>query len=138
MYLAQPSSPVTHNATLWKMVWNMPNVPKINFFFWTTMHQKLLSGENLIKRGFFGPYRCCFCQQFDESTSHILVECDFAQKVWALVIRGLPISFFPLSAEPVTLFKNWRSRYPDTLFQSCLEKNLASHSKIHLVENLVG
>ena len=106
MNSAQSNPPCTHNVALWKLVWNMPNVPKINFFIWTIMHQKLLPGENLIKRGFFGPYRCCFCQQSKESTTHILVECVFAQKVWALVLRGLPISFFfPLFAEPVTLFK---------------------------------
>ena len=74
------------------------------------MHQKLLTGENLIKRGFFGPFRCFFCHQADESTTHILVECDFAQKVWAFVLRGLPYSFSPLNVEPVTLFKNWQSR----------------------------
>ena len=31
---------------LWKLVWNTPSVPKINFFIWTIMHQKLLTGEN--------------------------------------------------------------------------------------------
>ena len=118
LYSAQPGSPCTHNRALWKMVWNMPSVPKITFFIWTIMHQKILIGENLIKRGFFGPYRCCFCQQSDESTAHILVECIFAQKVWVVVLRGLPISFFPLSAELVTLFKNWQSRYPGTLSSS--------------------
>ena len=82
------------------------------------MHQKILTGENLIKRGFFGPYRCCFCQQSKESTTHILVECVFAQKVWARVLRGMPISFFPLFPEPVTLFKNWHSRYPGNLSSS--------------------
>ena len=26
-------------------------------------------------------------------------------------MSGLPYSFFPLNAEPITLFKNWQSRY---------------------------
>ena len=36
MYSSQPGSPDTHNAAVWKMVWNMPSVPKLNFFIWTT------------------------------------------------------------------------------------------------------
>ena len=72
----------------------------------------------MIKRGFYGPYRCCLCHQATESTAHILVECDFAQKVWALVLHGLPMSFFPLFANLVILFKNWQSRYPGTLSYS--------------------
>ena len=45
------------NAAFWKMVWNLPSIPKLNFFTWTLMHQKLLTGENLLKIGFLGPYR---------------------------------------------------------------------------------
>ena len=84
-------------------------------FFSFGPYQKLLTREKLIKKGFFGPYRCCLCQQADESTTHILVECIFSQKVWALILHGLPISFFPLTAELVTLFKNWQPMYPNTL-----------------------
>ena len=79
------------------------------------MHKKILTRENLIKRGFLGQYRCCFYHQVVESTAHILIECDFAQKVWAFVLRRQPYSFFPLNIEPVTLFKNWQSRYPGAL-----------------------
>ena len=74
----------SHNAALWKMVWNLPSIPKFNFFNWTIMHQKILTGENLVERGFFGPFRCCFCHQVVEFIAHIFVDCVFAQKVWAL------------------------------------------------------
>ena len=74
-----------------------------------------LNWRKLVKKGFFGPFRCCFCHHVAESLAHIFVECDFAQKVWAIVLHGLPYSFFPLNVEPVTLFKNWQSRYPDVL-----------------------
>ena len=103
------------NVALWKLVWSLPSIPKINFFTWIVIHQKLLTGENLSKKGFYGPFRCCLCLQAAESSAHILVECVFAQKVWALVLCGLSFSFFPLNAEPIILFKNWQSRYRGAL-----------------------
>ena len=79
------------------------------------MHRKLLTRENLLRRGFLGPFRCYFYHQAAESSAHIFVECGFAQKVWALVMSGLPYSFDSASGKPVMLFKNWQSRYPGTL-----------------------
>ena len=46
------------------------------------MHKKVLTGENLTKRGFLGPYRCCLCEQDVETLAHIFVGCAHAQKVW--------------------------------------------------------
>ena len=96
----------SHNVAIWKMVWNIHTIAQINSFIWTIMHHKILTGEKILKKGFFGPFRFYFCHQATESSAHIFVECDFAQKFWAIVLRGLPYSFFPLNVEPVTLFKN--------------------------------
>ena len=71
------------------------------------MHQKILTGENLLKRGFLGPFRCCLCLQVFDTSAHIFVGCVFAQKVWEHFLRGLPYSFVPLNSEPDILFKNW-------------------------------
>ena len=79
------------------------------------MHRKLVTGENLLKRGFLGPYRCCFCLQAVETLAHIFVGFIFALEVWAHFLLGLPYSFVPLNSEPDILFKNWYSRYPCSL-----------------------
>ena len=42
----------SHTATFWKIVWNSPSIPKVNFFTWILMHKKALTGDNLSKRGF--------------------------------------------------------------------------------------
>ena len=39
----------TLDAAYWKLVWNYLNAPKIIFFIWTVMHQKVLTGENMLK-----------------------------------------------------------------------------------------
>ena len=99
-------TPITQLFGSWCGIY--PTFQKLTFFIWIIMHHKLLMGENLVKRGFFGPFQCCFCHQVVESTAHIFVDCVFAQKVWELVVSGMPYSFDPVNAEPVMLFKNWK------------------------------
>ena len=98
------------NAACWKMVMNSPIIPKVNIFTWTIMHQKVLTGENLLKQGFLGPYRCRFCLQSTETSAHIFVGCVFAQEVWEHFMCGFP-SCVPLNSDPAIIFKRWHSRY---------------------------
>ena len=65
----------------------------------------------MLKRGFFGPFRCCFCLQADETSDYIFVGCVYTQKAWAQFLSGLSISP-PSNTEPVNLFSNWKLRYP--------------------------
>lgn len=36
-----------HPETVWKQIWEYFSIPKINFFFWTLFHNKILTGDNL-------------------------------------------------------------------------------------------
>ena len=101
----------THNAKFWKHVWQSPRILKVIFFTWILRHQRALTGENLIKRGFFGPFWCCFCKQASESSAHIFVNCWYTQKAWAFLLLGLPVSI-PYNEDLVNLFANWQNRYP--------------------------
>ena len=35
------------NPDLWKSIWAVKILPKINFFTWMTLHDKILTGANL-------------------------------------------------------------------------------------------
>jgi hypothetical protein len=58
--LQSPQAPI-ETTTLWKQVWDPLGLPKVNFFCWVLMHRKVLTGENLAKRGIIGPHRCSMC-----------------------------------------------------------------------------
>ena len=49
---------VPSNPAIWNYLWNCRTLPKIEMFNWTLMHKRVLTGENLQKRGFVGPFRC--------------------------------------------------------------------------------
>ena len=52
------------------------------------MHEKVLTGENLEKRGFDGPFRCPLCAEDSENISHLFFNCPFATAVWNEVLNG--------------------------------------------------
>ena len=106
LFLVKSTS--SHSAKFWKYVWQSPSIPNIIFFTWILMHQRALTRENLLKRGFFGPFRCCFCKQAAETFKHIFVGCEFTQKAWAFLLTGLSVST-PSNNEPVNLFANWQN-----------------------------
>ena len=52
---------VPANPRIWKHNWNNKTLPKIDVFTWTLIHQRLLTGENMERRGIAGPFRCPLC-----------------------------------------------------------------------------
>jgi hypothetical protein len=78
--------------TFWKRVWDQSAIPKVNFFFWTLMHNKLLTGDNLEKRNIMGPHRCALCNNNSESAQHLFMDCTFAKEVWGLVLQDFQIT----------------------------------------------
>ena len=71
----------------------------------------------MTKRGIIGLHRCPMCCSDSETSNHLFVECNYAQKVWSLTLHGLNVSSpenvpSPEKIPPVTLFSNWKTRYP--------------------------
>eukprot|EP00253_Pinus_taeda_P024317 PITA_24317 len=78
--IAVPYAPP--NPAQWKFIWDFPSLPKIDFFCWTVAHQSILTRDNLRRRGMEGPSRCPLCLSDEETLSHLLLLCPFAQEVW--------------------------------------------------------
>lgn len=46
------------------------------------MHKKMLTWENLRKKGFIGPSRCPMCRTEEETMNHLLNTYDWANSIW--------------------------------------------------------
>jgi hypothetical protein len=66
----------------WEKIWKIPQWPKIKMFKWLVLHNRILTWENLMKRGFIGPSRCHLCQVKEETTNHLLDECSYTTEIW--------------------------------------------------------
>jgi hypothetical protein len=65
------------------------------------VHDKILIGENLMKRGFHGPFICPLCQIGQENINHLFWECSFARKCWTLAFGDLARNIrWPSSPHP--------------------------------------
>ena len=63
-----------HAMDIWKC-----KVPlKTKVFTWLVVHDKILSRENLAKKGWLGSIGCVFCGCAMESTRHIFLQCHVA------------------------------------------------------------
>jgi hypothetical protein len=56
---------------LWQ--WQIPL--KIKLFAWLMLEQKILTWDNLVKRGFVGPSMCVLCGDEGENAKHLFVDC---------------------------------------------------------------
>ena len=97
----------------WKLVWHPDSIPKVNTFIWLLLHNKLLTAENLRKRGILGPSRCALCHSSEESSSHLFLQCEFSRLAWKLI---LPTAFNrELPGNAPQLLKEWASLFPGSL-----------------------
>ena len=66
----------------WCSLWGLGHWPKITLFLWILMRGRIITWENLKRRGMVGPSMCVMCQKVEETTSHLLQECDWAAEIW--------------------------------------------------------
>jgi hypothetical protein len=100
------------NSAKWKNVWNHDSLPKINFFTWTLVHKKILTRENLMKRGFHGPFSCPLCQNSQDNIHHLFWNFSFLRVIWNLYFGYLARKIrWPSTPNPN--LGNWDKYYRD-------------------------
>jgi hypothetical protein len=110
----QATRNISHPPAFWKRVWDHLSIPKVNFFFWTLMHNKILTGDNMEKRNIVGPHRCVLCNNNSETSQHLFMGCTFAKEVWEIFLQDLQISIPPQNSV-AELFASWNSLYPQRI-----------------------
>jgi exonuclease III len=110
----QASRNISHTPAFWKRVWDQLSIPKVNFFFWTLMHNKILTGDNMEKRNIVGPHRCALCNNNFETSQHLFMDCTFAKEVWGLFLQDFQI-IIPPQNSVAELFASWNLIYPQRI-----------------------
>ena len=64
------------------LCWDKSCLPKAGLFLWLAFQGKILTYDNLQKRGFSGPSRCILCKQESEDIDHLLYNCTYAKFCW--------------------------------------------------------
>ena len=67
------------------LVWN-PWVPKrVSFFAWEAIWGRILTMDQLKRRGWILPSRCFLCKVEEESTNHVLIHYPKVAMIWHLI-----------------------------------------------------
>jgi hypothetical protein len=59
----------------WKSVWRSQAPPRVTFFAWTAVCSKILTLDNVGRRGMVVVNRCWLCEMEGESVDHLLLHC---------------------------------------------------------------
>lgn len=89
-------------------VWYGGVPPKIQFFMWTAVLEKLSTMDVLWHKGFALPSICLLCYQDAESINHLLIHCPFAWEIWYGVSSEFGFTFVaPMNI--TNLLLGWRT-----------------------------
>ncbi|KAG9446646.1 hypothetical protein H6P81_012774 [Aristolochia fimbriata] len=70
------------------LAWSFEGPPKAKFFLWTTIRRKILTRDNLIRRGMtLQSTDCPLCHSAPESIDHALLHCAFAWRIWMTFLQ---------------------------------------------------
>jgi hypothetical protein len=68
-------------------VWKSRAPAKCRFFLWLALRDRCWATDRIERRGLPRPQACPFCDQVQESISHLLLGCVLARTVWAACLR---------------------------------------------------
>ena len=92
----------------WKAIWGVHVPRRVSFFAWAATWGRILTTDNLKRRGYQLVGRCCMCRCNEETISHLLLHCEVAHGLWNFVFRSfgivwvLPRSVHDLFSDGVT------------------------------------
>ena len=80
----------------WKSVWKVKAHPRVAFFIWSAAWGKILTCDNLMRRGYTMAGWCYMCQCAEETVNHLLIHCSAIQPLWSFVFRAFHIHKFEM------------------------------------------
>jgi len=74
-------------SEMWE--WQLPL--KVKLCNWLLLEERILTWDNLTKRGFQGPSLCVLCKESEEALLHLFGECRFIKNIWYILSKELKL-----------------------------------------------
>jgi len=79
---------LVHPCGIFNQLWQVKTFPNALTTAWRILLDKMPTRCNLIRRGVIVSSSSCeMCRASEETSHHLLLECDFAQRVWSQCFR---------------------------------------------------
>jgi hypothetical protein len=90
-------------------IWKVNTAPHIAFFTWTETLGKILTIDNLRRRGLPLVNWCCLSKKNKETVNHLLIHCEFTSEIWHLVLNLFEVSWV-MPSNILELFHYWKTQ----------------------------
>ena len=60
----------------WKAIWGVHALKRVSFFAWSASWGKIITADNLMRRGYQLAGWCCMCRRDGETINNLLIHCD--------------------------------------------------------------
>ena len=97
----------------WKVIWTAKAPPRVSFFIWTATWGKILTCDNLMRRGYTMVSRCCLCCSDGETVDHLLLHCPVSHMLWSFIFCSFHVSWLiPRSVKDLLFgWRNWFGKH---------------------------
>ena len=81
----------THSPKVpwYKSVWFSGATPKFSFLVWIAIHNRLATGDRVLRWNPQAISTCWLCQKATETRHHLFFDCDYSKEVWLGTIKNL-------------------------------------------------
>jgi hypothetical protein len=99
-----------NNGGVRRKLWNWECPQKIKLFSSLLIEDKLLTWNNLLKRGWQGPRLCLLCRGNEETGLHLFVQCPFTVSIWNKITIHFKLVFGWMGSIVLECFDYWLRR----------------------------
>jgi zinc-binding in reverse transcriptase len=71
-------------------LWEIKAPPRVQVFLWMMMRNKLLTIDNMIRRGWMMPNMCYLCRMHIEISQHVFNDCSFTRQLRDYIAHVVP------------------------------------------------
>ena len=96
-----------HVTFPWKSIWRTKAPGRVRFFVWLAAWNKILTCDNLTKRGYTLVSWCCMYKCTGETVDHLLIHCWVASLLWSWILGVFGISWVLPQSVAELLFSWW-------------------------------
>jgi hypothetical protein len=75
----------------WKAIWRVKAPRRVSFFLWSAAWGRILTCDNLMRRGYIMARWCCMCRHDGETGNHLLIHCTLASDLWHVILRSFGV-----------------------------------------------
>lgn len=86
-HIMQTNRPLP-NSIFPHIYWKDGCQSKMIHFAWLNFHNKILTWDNLRKRGWIGPGICPLCRSDGENNDHLFIRCHRSQQIWQFLEKS--------------------------------------------------